>query len=654
MPVSLGTTVAYQRSSAFPFCHRMSIEPNVVALSRRASLLPAVCLSGINCAVWLVIFASAPGAITGAVLAWSAWGFGVAVHASRDARERRPSQSGEAGMLRALRPVAALAHRAVLCLAAAGALAIAGWSAHQMASGSGALPGEAWWMPILLLCGFAGFFVQTLIDLRHRQCPRPDHRWAVVGSSLRMIALGYLVLAILVFAEGYFVVKATLLWAVVAPIVLGVWIGETVVRAVARMFQPPRLCRNFLPLGSSVLLRWFASPQDRGAWAARASGERPMIQLSEMWFLPVLRGMMLPVAAGAGTLAWLSTALHEVPCGSVGLLAKFGELHAKPLEAGLHVTLPFPFHEVIPIQRDALREVILGMEADTGAPILWDRAHYVGEESQLVGEGEDLLTISVPVYFRIKAPLEYFRGMADVDRVVRDVASRELLAQTLHRSAFEIMAPGRDDLAARLLDAIQSRLDAYGAGIEIVKVCLRDIHPPVEVASSYQEVVSAIEDREAAQHVGETYRAESMPRAKSDAAKLASQADTHHETRMAEVQGRTASFLRLLDSYQTGPAAFRIRHDYAIRDEALRGCKKLIIDEAYRDQFPTVVDLRKTLNPDFAPPPVQENALLIPSLRDRVNEFDRAIEGYLQMGRGAIPAPDFTPPDADNLLDKKP
>jgi membrane protease subunit HflK len=512
---------------------------------------------------------------------------------------------------------------------------------------------EPWWMPALLICGLGGMFIHTLGDLSHRGLLRPQREWAVAGAALRLIALGYLTLAVLVFAEGYFSLPVARFWLFAASGIVAAWIAETIARGLARLFQPPRAWRDRLPLGSSSLLRHFASAQERAAWEAPPGGHRGMIQLSEMWFLPALGRMCVPVLAGAAALAWMSTAVHEVPHGSAGLWSQFGKLNSRTLDPGLHVTLPVPFHQVSIVPRYEIQQVVLGMEADTGAPILWDRAHYVGEESQLVGAGEDLLTISVPVYYRIKSPLEYYRGTSEPRRLVRDVALRELLAHTLHRPAFEIMAPGRVVLAEELHGAIQARLDAYGTGVEIVKICLRDIHPPVEVAPAYQEVVSAIEDREAGLHTGEAYRAESLPRAKSDAAKLTTQADTHHETRMAEVNGSTGSFLRLLDSYQRAPEVFRIRQSYAVRDEALRGAKKLIVDETFRDRLPTVVDLRKTLNPDFVPAPVQDQPVLIPSLQDRLGEFDRAIEGYLQMGRGAIPAPDFKPADADNLLDKK-
>ena len=373
-----------------------------------------------------------------------------------------------------------------------------------------------------------------------------------------------------------------------------------------------------------------------------------------MWFLPTLQRLFLPLVALAVALGWLSTSAHEIPLGSVGVRSHLGRFDDAALEPGLHWTLPFPLDEVRVVDRDGLRRLVLGFDADTGEPILWDRQHYVGEENQLVGQGEELLTISVPIFYRIADPVRFYRHLRDPEAVVRDLARRQLLLLTTERSAFGIMTTDRDALSDEFHRALQRGLDELDSGLEIALVCLRDIHPPVDVAPSYQEVVSAIEEREASVHEGESYREENLPNARTAAALARLSAETVLHRRTAEATAQAASFEFLRASYAAAPDVFRTRLAYATFDESLHGVRKLILDADYRDTLASTVDLRRTLNPDFAPDVPPAPASLVPTFNAPLNDFERSIEGYLQMGKGAVPATRAAPPDPDNPLQSTP
>ncbi|ATC64496.1 hypothetical protein CMV30_11320 [Nibricoccus aquaticus] len=512
----------------------------------------------------------------------------------------------------------------------------------------------AFLLPLLILGAFAGFFLQTYATLRARTPGARDWSAPLSAALLKLQTIVFAFTAALVFASNHFDLPLLTLWSQALIALTAFWILETFARYIARLYQPRRFALERPPLGCSWLLLPFLAITARNAWLAPVKTDGPVIALADMWFLPTLRRLALPLVAVAAVIIWAGTSLHEIPPGHTGLHARFGRMDATPLTPGLHVTLPFPFHSVTVLPADRLQSIVLGFASDTGQPILWDRGHYIGEQSQLVGHGDDLLTISVPVYYYIRDPLAYHRHTGDAAAVIRDLASQQLLAHTQNRSAFEIMTTGRDELAHTILRDLQSSLDRRNSGLAVALVCLRDIHPPVAVGPAYQEVVSAIEDREAARHEGEDYRAENLPRARSDSAQVRANADTLAGTRSARVRGEAARFDALLASYQASPEVFRIRQSYAAYDESLRGVKKLIVDEKFRGRLPTFVDARKTLNPDFAPPPVPDNPGLIPIPSTKQNAFDRAIDGYLNMGRGAIPAAPAATQDSDNLMSPRP
>ena len=517
-------------------------------------------------------------------------------------------------------------------------------------------------LPLLIVAAFAAFFLQTHATLRAASpTPTIENRKSKIENSptwsptlnaavLKLLTLVLALTAALLFAQDRFTLPLLAPWSFALLFVTGAWILETALRQFARLYTPARFLAASPPPALGWLLLPFLPKDQRRRWLAPVDADTPVIVLADMWFLPTLRRLALPLLAFAALLAWLTTAFHEIPHGSTGLLSRFGRMDPAPLHAGLHLTLPYPLNEVAVLPHQRLQRVVLGLEADTGKPILWDRDHYVGETGHLVGSGEELLTISVPIYFHVSDPVAHFRHTIDSAAVIRDLAYQELLAETLRRPAFAIMTGDRDALSATLRAKLQTALDRRHSGLAIDLVCLRDIHPPVQVGPAYQEVVSAIEEREAFIHEGETYRAENLPRARSDSARLRADADASRSSRLARASGEAARFDALLASYRASPDIFRIRETYAAFDQSLRGVKKLLVDDTFRGRLPTVVDIRKTLNPDFAPPLAPDSPALIPTLSEKLTDFDRAVEGYLQMGQGAIPATAPRPPDPDNLL----
>lgn len=529
-------------------------------------------------------------------------------------------------------------------MAAVSAGALAGcsgrWSLAEMLH-------PAWLAPILVLAAFAAFFLRTYHGLKHTGAGWAS---ALDQACLSLTATACALSATVLFAESYFGIHLHRILSGALLLYLAVWMAWTAGRSMAGLFQPPRHRARLVPAGVVWLLHPFLDAAARQARFEKPPTHAPMIALTEMWFIPTLRRLLFPLALATALLIWAGTAFHEIPQGSVGLRSRFGRLDAQPLTPGLHLTLPWPLAEVTPLAADKLQSIVLGAAGDTGRPILWDREHYVGEENQLVGNGEDFLTISVPIFFHLRSPLDFYKHTVDAERTVRDLAQRELLSLTLHRTTFAIMTEDRGLLEKELRARLQAALDRREAGIEIDLVCLRDIHPPVQVAPAFQEVVGAVEEKEEIIHAAEAYRADNFPKAKSSAEIVRMQSDTAEAVRLAEVGGQVASFEALHASYADAPEVFRIRQGYEAFDAALRGVRKVVMDDRLRGATPTVVDARKALNPDFNPLPTPETPSLIPSLGAKTSDFERSIDNYLHMGQGALPAVAPLPPDPDNLL----
>jgi regulator of protease activity HflC (stomatin/prohibitin superfamily) len=431
--------------------------------------------------------------------------------------------------------------------------------------------------------------------------------------------------------------------------------ADTFARLMVRLYTPRRHWEQVTAPGAFFFFAWFG-PEWRvhRPQQLEAADEFHSLNLAEMWMWPAVRGGLPWLAVTVACVVWLTSGLHEVPVGCQGVRASLGAWEREPLQPGLHTSLPWPFGGVQIVDTSRVREMVLGFRADPGQPILWERAHYEGEQQSLVGGGDDYLSISVPVHFRVSEPLRFLIQIAQPEELLKQEAQRVLLTLALPRSAAQIMTTAREEMREEMRQRLQAALDAHETGLTITDVLLRDIHPPVSVAQTFQEVISALEEKEAYVHEAESYRRDSVSNARGTVASVTLSAESAARNRAAEVTGQTERFSSQLTAWMASPQLYQWREGFRIFDEALGGTKKAIFDEASSGRLPAHIDLRKVLNPDFidSAPPVPQT--LVPRPSRSLEAFDMEIEGYIKMDQGAIPAVDLLPPDADNLLKQAP
>jgi regulator of protease activity HflC (stomatin/prohibitin superfamily) len=424
--------------------------------------------------------------------------------------------------------------------------------------------------------------------------------------------------------------------------------ADTLSKIVSRLYTPKRHWHTLPQYGAFFFYRYLGPKL--GALFPPAAVNQESLKLAEMWMWPSVRKSLPALAVTGFLLTWLGTCIHEIGSTQLGVRQTLGSWEKNDLAPGLHLSAPFPFGEIRKVESKRVQQIVLGFKADPGQPILWERAHYEEEEISLVGGGDDYLSISVPIFYRLARPSDYLRASADPESLLHSLAARIIQRLTASLPASEIMTTAREPLRAEIKALLQKDLESLRSGIHIEAVHLRDIHPPVDVAPFFQEVVSAIEDKETAIHIGEDYRNDNLLRFEGNAKALVTNAESSRDNRLLAAKGDADRFLIRAEARRIDPTLHDLREGYAVFDATLGGAKKAVFDDRIKGNMPMHLDLRKVLNPDLVDsvPPVPQS--LIPRPGRSREAFDMEIEGFLRADRGEIPAPDFTPADPDNLL----
>lgn len=359
-----------------------------------------------------------------------------------------------------------------------------------------------------------------------------------------------------------------------------------------RFYQPLALRTVPAPVGSSVVLD-FAFGSGRGvAGLVRNLEELAGIKVGEVWIFQFVRESIEAVLVVGIIVGWLTTCVSIVPLGSRGVRSTLGRYEPRSLGPGLHANLPWPLGQIHLLSTRQIREMSLGFEKDLSKPLLWTEKHVEGEKSLLIGGGESLLTINVPIQYRIADPVAYLTHTVDAEAALRHLAERKLVYIATAREPFHMMTDDREGIAASLRQGIQAEVDRLALGLQVTFVGLKDIHPPVEVAAAYENVVSAQERKDALIDTARADEARTLPLAYAEANTLKTAAGAVYSQRVSTATGQATRFHLTVAAARLNPGLFRMRLKYNALDESLPGPAKTIVGVENVTQSDVFLDLR--------------------------------------------------------------
>jgi regulator of protease activity HflC (stomatin/prohibitin superfamily) len=299
---------------------------------------------------------------------------------------------------------------------------------------------------------------------------------------------------------------------------------------------------------------------------------------------------------------------------------------------GLTIKWPWPIDVARKYPTKVVRELSIGfvpkVDEKTGkvlheGELLWGMAHYEEEYHLLVASGQtgedtdsgavpvSLVVAAVPVHYRVRDLYSFLYNHNAATELLEAICYREL---TKFGASTRIEADSEADLERSLLGAgrseakevltreIQRSADEAGLGVEIVFVGLQGVHPPTEVAEAYQEVTSAVQEKQALILAAHAERndtlsmlAGSVGRANElyalaveyeaaedadDAEKIAS-VGKELDRQLSEAKGDIFSILTEAQSYAFGKAAVArgTGERFAGQVEAFRAAKEIYVRE---------------------------------------------------------------------------
>ncbi len=263
-------------------------------------------------------------------------------------------------------------------------------------------------------------------------------------------------------------------------------------------------------------------------------------------------GVGVGLIAGIVFVIWMGTGFFIVQEGQQAVITQFGK-YKSTVGAGFNWRLPYP------IERHELVFVTQIRSADVGRDTVIKSTGL--RESAMLTEDENIVEIKFAVQYRLSdARAWLFESKNPSDAVVQaaETAVREVVGKMRMDTA---LAEERDQIAPRVRTLMQTILDRYKVGVEVVGINLQQggVRPPEQVQASFDDVLKAGQERERAKNEAQAYANDVIPRAVGSASRLNEEAAAYKARIVAQAQGDAQRFSSVLAEYQKAPQVTRDR-----------------------------------------------------------------------------------------------
>ena len=266
------------------------------------------------------------------------------------------------------------------------------------------------------------------------------------------------------------------------------------------------------------------------------------ITMRSLWSIRLIKTVIPYAAIGALLLIWGVSGVVKIDSHQQGALYRLGRLEPDTLEPGIHMTLPWPFDRVEVYDTKTVQQMTIGYLSDEDQDNLWTKAHGEEEYRLLLGGGEELVSINLRLQYRISDLPSYLKTSADPELIMQGIAYETVTARTINTDLFSLLATDRSAFADSFCAEVNARVQERGLGLEVVSVVLESIHPPVSIASVYQDLVSAAIDAEQIVLAAEGEAAVRLIAAESEKLVTVSKAYAEQHRMLAAANAEVAGF----------------------------------------------------------------------------------------------------------------
>jgi len=198
--------------------------------------------------------------------------------------------------------------------------------------------------------------------------------------------------------------------------------------------------------------------------------------------------------------------------------------------------------------------------------------------TEMLSGDANIVDVAITVQYVIDSPTDYVVNVRDPERSLAHATESALRHAVGSATMDEVLTEGRAQLAIDVKERLQRYLNVYGTGLLVSTVNIEETAPPAPVKAAFDDVQKAKEDEETLVNEADAYLESVVPVARGVAAQQVQEATAYRDQVVAEAQGETQRFLKLLKEYKLAPEVTRTRLYIDALEKVLSSSSKVMVD----------------------------------------------------------------------------
>ena len=204
----------------------------------------------------------------------------------------------------------------------------------------------------------------------------------------------------------------------------------------------------------------------------------------------------------------------------------------------------------------------------------------VSDSGLMLTTDENIVDIDFQVVWNISDPAQFLFNLRDPESTVRAVSESSMREVIAASQLAPILNRDRQLIADTVRELIQSTLDTYDSGINIVRLNLDRADPPNEVIDAFRDVQAAAQERDQLQRRADAYANQVLADARGEAAQVLERAEGYRAQVVNEAEGESSRFLAVLAEYELAPEVTRRRLYLETMERVLGDVDLVILDSS--------------------------------------------------------------------------
>jgi len=200
------------------------------------------------------------------------------------------------------------------------------------------------------------------------------------------------------------------------------------------------------------------------------------------------------------------------------------------------------------------------------------------QSANMLTKDENIVDVTVSAQYRIANLKDFVLNVKDPEASLRQATESALRHVVGDNTLDQTLTVGRENIAIRVGERLQSYLDIYQTGLIVQQINIEKTDPPAAVKDAFDDVVAAREDKERLQNEAERYALTIVPEARGQAQARIQDAEGYRKEVVSNAEGEVARFDKLLEEYKKAPKVTRDRLYIDAMQSVLSNSTKVMVD----------------------------------------------------------------------------